>query len=76
MTANALCSLSLDPLLLLVCFARSARTLPLVQTSGRFAVNVLRHEQHALSGVVRQQAGRAGEVRGRAVAPARGRPRA
>jgi flavin reductase (DIM6/NTAB) family NADH-FMN oxidoreductase RutF len=51
MTANALCSLSLDPLLLLVCFARSARTLPLVQTSGRFAVNVLRHEQHALSGV-------------------------
>ncbi len=51
MTANALCSLSLDPLLLLVCFARSARTLPLVQTSGRFAVNILRHEQHALSGV-------------------------
>lgn len=51
MTANALCSLSLDPLLLLVCFERSARTLPLVQEHGRFAVNILRHEQHALSGV-------------------------
>lgn len=51
MTANALSSLSLDPLLLLVCFERSARTLPLVRESQRFAVNVLCHEQHALSGV-------------------------
>jgi 3-hydroxy-9,10-secoandrosta-1,3,5(10)-triene-9,17-dione monooxygenase reductase component len=41
MTANALCSLSLDPLLVLVCFAESARTLPLVREAGRFAVNVL-----------------------------------
>jgi flavin reductase (DIM6/NTAB) family NADH-FMN oxidoreductase RutF len=56
MTANALCSLSLDPLLLLVCFARSARTLPLVQASQRFAVNVLRHEQHVLSGVFASKA--------------------
>ena len=31
MTANAVCSLSLEPLLLLVCFDNSARTLPLVQ---------------------------------------------
>jgi 3-hydroxy-9,10-secoandrosta-1,3,5(10)-triene-9,17-dione monooxygenase reductase component len=51
MTANALCSLSLEPLLLLVCFDRTARTLPLVRESGRFAVNVLRHQQHGLSGV-------------------------
>jgi 3-hydroxy-9,10-secoandrosta-1,3,5(10)-triene-9,17-dione monooxygenase reductase component len=42
MTANAVCSVSLDPLLLLVCFEQSARTLPLVRESGRFAVNVLR----------------------------------
>jgi flavin reductase (DIM6/NTAB) family NADH-FMN oxidoreductase RutF len=41
MTANAICSLSLDPLLALVCFENRARTLPLVQESGRFAVNVL-----------------------------------
>ena len=51
MTANALCSLSLEPLLLLVCFDNTARTLPIIQASGRFAVNILRHEQHALSGV-------------------------
>jgi flavin reductase (DIM6/NTAB) family NADH-FMN oxidoreductase RutF len=50
MTANALCSLSLDPLLLLVCFERSARTLSFIQAAERFAVNILRHEQHALSG--------------------------
>ena len=41
MTANAVCSLSLDPLLLLVCFANEARTLPLVKETRRFGVNVL-----------------------------------
>jgi flavin reductase (DIM6/NTAB) family NADH-FMN oxidoreductase RutF len=42
MTANAVCSVSLDPLLTLVCFEQSARTLPLVREAGRFGVNVLR----------------------------------
>lgn len=46
MTANAVCSLSLDPLLVLVCFDRTARTLPLVLETRRFAVNVL-GEGHA-----------------------------
>ena len=41
MTANAVVSLSLEPLLVLACFDRSARTLPLVQETRRFAVNVL-----------------------------------
>jgi flavin reductase (DIM6/NTAB) family NADH-FMN oxidoreductase RutF len=41
LTANAVCSVSLDPLLALVCFEQSARTLPLVRDAGRFAVNVL-----------------------------------
>jgi flavin reductase (DIM6/NTAB) family NADH-FMN oxidoreductase RutF len=41
MTANAVCSVSLDPMLALVCFEQSARTLPLVRDAGRFAVNVL-----------------------------------
>lgn len=41
MTANALCSLSLDPLLVLVCFEREARTLPLVEEAGRFSLSVL-----------------------------------
>jgi flavin reductase (DIM6/NTAB) family NADH-FMN oxidoreductase RutF len=41
MTANAVCSLSLEPLLLLVAFDNDARTLPAVQATGRFGVNIL-----------------------------------
>jgi flavin reductase (DIM6/NTAB) family NADH-FMN oxidoreductase RutF len=51
MTANALCSLSLDPLLALVCFENRARTLPIVRESGRFAVNVLSTRQEQIAGV-------------------------
>jgi 3-hydroxy-9,10-secoandrosta-1,3,5(10)-triene-9,17-dione monooxygenase reductase component len=51
MTANALCSLSLDPLLALVCFENRARTLPIVRESGRFAVNLLAADQERLAGV-------------------------
>ena len=50
MTTNAMCSVSLDPLLLLVCFDNGARTLPVVRESGRFGVNVLRAGQQPLSG--------------------------
>ncbi len=51
MTANALCSLSLEPLLALVCFENQARTLPIVREAGRFAVNVLSSGQEDLAGV-------------------------
>jgi flavin reductase (DIM6/NTAB) family NADH-FMN oxidoreductase RutF len=51
MTANAICSLSLDPLLALVCFENRARTLPIVREAGRFAVNVLGACQEDLAGV-------------------------
>ena len=51
MTANALCSLSLDPLLALVCFENQARTLPIVREAGRFAVNLLAADQADLAGV-------------------------
>jgi flavin reductase (DIM6/NTAB) family NADH-FMN oxidoreductase RutF len=51
MTANALCSLSLEPLLVLVCFENEARTLPIVREAGRFAVNILSSEQEHLAGV-------------------------
>jgi flavin reductase (DIM6/NTAB) family NADH-FMN oxidoreductase RutF len=51
MTANALCSLSLEPLLVLVCFENDARTLPIVREAGRFAVNVLSADQEELAGV-------------------------
>jgi flavin reductase (DIM6/NTAB) family NADH-FMN oxidoreductase RutF len=51
MTANALCSLSLDPLLALVCFENQARTLPIVREAGRFGVNLLASDQERLAGV-------------------------
>jgi flavin reductase (DIM6/NTAB) family NADH-FMN oxidoreductase RutF len=51
MTANALCSLSLEPLLALVCFENIARTLPLVRESGRFGVNVLAAHQEDIARV-------------------------
>ncbi len=51
MTANAVCSLSLDPLLALVCFENLARTLPIVQDAGRFALNILGAGQRDVAGV-------------------------
>jgi len=51
MTANALCSLSLDPLLALICFENQARTLPIVRESGRFAINLLAADQIELARV-------------------------
>ena len=49
MTANAVCSLSLEPLLLLVCFANDTRTLPLIADTRRFGVNVLAAGQEDLA---------------------------
>jgi flavin reductase (DIM6/NTAB) family NADH-FMN oxidoreductase RutF len=45
-TANAVTSVSLDPPLVLVCFARASLTLAAVQNHGAFAVNVL-GERHS-----------------------------
>jgi len=49
MTANAVASLSLDPLLALVCFANGARTLKVVRQTRRFGVNVLASGQEDLA---------------------------
>src|ERR1041385_513497 len=49
LTANAVCSLSLEPLLLLVCFDNEARTLPPLRETGRFGVNVLAAGQEDLA---------------------------
>ena len=49
MTANAVASLSLDPLLLLVAFDNEARTLPVIRDTGRFGVNVLHAGQEELA---------------------------
>jgi 3-hydroxy-9,10-secoandrosta-1,3,5(10)-triene-9,17-dione monooxygenase reductase component len=49
MTANAVASLSLDPVLVLVCFDNAARTLPEIERAGRFGVNVLSADQEQLA---------------------------
>jgi flavin reductase (DIM6/NTAB) family NADH-FMN oxidoreductase RutF len=49
MTANAVASLSLEPLLLLVAFDNTARTLQVVRDTGRFGVNVLAAGQDDLA---------------------------
>jgi flavin reductase (DIM6/NTAB) family NADH-FMN oxidoreductase RutF len=49
MTANAVASLSLDPVLVLVCFDNGARTLPEVRRAGHFGVNVLAAGQEHLA---------------------------
>jgi 3-hydroxy-9,10-secoandrosta-1,3,5(10)-triene-9,17-dione monooxygenase reductase component len=51
LTTNAVTSLSLDPVLLLVCFDNGSRTLTAVGESRRFAVNVLRAGQEDLARV-------------------------
>jgi flavin reductase (DIM6/NTAB) family NADH-FMN oxidoreductase RutF len=51
LTTNAVTSLSLDPLLLVVCFDNGSRTLPAVSSAKRFAVNVLRAGQEDLAAV-------------------------
>ena len=49
MTANAVASLSLEPLLLLVAFDNTARTLQVVRDTERFGVNVLAAGQEELA---------------------------
>ena len=49
MTANALTSVSLDPLLLLVCVDKAAHAHREFEEAGRFAVNMLTEDQEELS---------------------------
>jgi flavin reductase (DIM6/NTAB) family NADH-FMN oxidoreductase RutF len=49
MTANAFCSVSLQPPLVLVCIDHLAETYLRVRERGEFGVNVLKDEQEALS---------------------------
>jgi len=49
MTANAFTSVSLDPLLILVCVDQRSHVLRLLQQKGIFGVNVLKDTQEALS---------------------------
>jgi len=49
MTANSVTSLSIEPPLMIVCFARTARTLEAVQHSRRFGIHFLAHDQEELA---------------------------
>jgi flavin reductase (DIM6/NTAB) family NADH-FMN oxidoreductase RutF len=49
MTANAFASVSLDPILVLVCVDRKARTHAHLHARKRFGVNILSDEQRAIS---------------------------
>jgi flavin reductase (DIM6/NTAB) family NADH-FMN oxidoreductase RutF len=49
MTANSFTSVSLDPLLVLVCVGRNAQLLPMIERHKRFGVNILKDTQQAIS---------------------------
>jgi flavin reductase (DIM6/NTAB) family NADH-FMN oxidoreductase RutF len=48
-TANAVCSLSLDPPLMLACLDRGSRTLDVVRAHGRFGISVLAADQEPIA---------------------------
>lgn len=48
-TANAVCSLSIEPMLMLACLDRGSRTLLAVQAANHFGVNVLHAGQEELA---------------------------
>ena len=49
MTANAITSVSLDPLLILVCVQKNAVMADILQKSGEFSMNILNEDQEQLS---------------------------
>ena len=48
-TANAVCSLSIEPMLMLACLDRSSRTLLAVQAANRFGIGVLHAGQEKIA---------------------------
>ncbi len=48
-TANAVCSLSIEPLLMLACLDRGSRTLLAVQAANRFGISVLHAGQEQIA---------------------------
>jgi flavin reductase (DIM6/NTAB) family NADH-FMN oxidoreductase RutF len=49
MTANAFTSVSLNPMLVLVCVDRNARTHAHLHSKKRFGINILSEQQHAIA---------------------------
>jgi flavin reductase (DIM6/NTAB) family NADH-FMN oxidoreductase RutF len=61
MTANAFTSVSLDPPLVMVCVARSAASFAAMELAERYAVHILHHGQHELSGAFARSAAEGAE---------------
>jgi len=64
MTANAITSLSLDPLLMIVCFDKTSRTLAAARRTGVVAVNVLAAGQEAFAAAFASKASEAEKFAG------------
>ena len=49
MTANALCSVSLEPLLVLISVGHNRHTYPLIEANGRFGISILKEDQQSIA---------------------------
>ncbi len=49
MTANAVCAVSLEPLMLLVCVRSQAHILSVINATGSFSINILHQDQSDIS---------------------------
>ncbi len=49
MAANGITSVSVDPLLVLVCVGHNRNSYPLIKRSGRFAINILNESQKSIA---------------------------
>ncbi len=64
MTATAACSLSFDPMSVLICVNRSASIMRTLETSQRFVLNILSREDEAVATAFGSPAGRADRFAG------------
>jgi len=48
MTANGVASISLDPMLVMVCVGHKAKTYPIIKESGRYGINILSEYQEPI----------------------------
>ena len=48
MTANGIASISLEPMLAMVCVGHSAKTYPILESTGKFGINILAENQKAI----------------------------
>jgi flavin reductase (DIM6/NTAB) family NADH-FMN oxidoreductase RutF len=63
MTANGIASVSLDPLLVLVCAGHSTASYPLIKSNGRFAISILEQNQQSIAEYyARPTEGKTGDV--------------